>query len=40
LQNLLPPATQTAVVPDAPHLWYPFNPQAGAKAILQFIDRH
>jgi esterase len=36
----LPSGTATAVVPNAPHMWYPVNPTAGAEAILSFIDKH
>jgi pimeloyl-ACP methyl ester carboxylesterase len=36
----LPKGTATAVVPNAPHMWYPIAPKAGAEAILAFIDKH
>jgi pimeloyl-ACP methyl ester carboxylesterase len=36
----LPKGTKTAVVPNAPHVWYPVNAQAGAEAILDFIAKH
>jgi pimeloyl-ACP methyl ester carboxylesterase len=36
----LPTGTATAVIPNAPHMWYPVAPQAGAEAILAFIDKH
>ncbi|GGC66905.1 alpha/beta fold hydrolase [Undibacterium terreum] len=40
LLEYLPPGTSTAVVPDAPHLWYPVSPEKGAQAILDFADSH
>jgi pimeloyl-ACP methyl ester carboxylesterase len=40
LLSCLPEGTAIVVVPEAPHMWYPVNPQAGAKAILAFIDQH
>jgi esterase len=40
LLSCLPKGTSFAVVPDAPHMWYPIHPQAGAEAILAFIAKH
>jgi len=40
LLGCLPKGTETAVVSDAPHVWYPVNPKSGARAILAFIDKH
>ncbi|MDN0073761.1 alpha/beta hydrolase [Crenobacter sp. SG2303] len=40
LLDCLPKGTETAVVPDAPHLWYPVNPKAGAREILAFLAEH
>ncbi|HTD05545.1 alpha/beta hydrolase [Undibacterium sp.] len=40
LLEYLPEGTSTAVVPGAPHLWYPANPEAGAQAILAFASMH
>jgi hypothetical protein len=39
LMQCLPPTAQRAVVPGAPHMWYPANPAAGARAILDFIAK-
>jgi pimeloyl-ACP methyl ester carboxylesterase len=39
LVGCLPKGTQSAVVPGAPHIWYPVNPEAGAKIILGFIAK-
>ena len=39
LMQCLPPGARRAVVPGAPHLWYPANPAAGAQAILDFIGK-
>jgi esterase len=36
----LPNGTTTAVIPNAPHMWYPIAPTAGAEAILAFIEKH
>ena len=36
----LPKGTATAVIPNAPHMWYPIAPGAGAEAILAFIAKH
>jgi pimeloyl-ACP methyl ester carboxylesterase len=36
----LPKGTATAIVPNAPHMWYPIAPEAGANAILAFIEKH
>lgn len=36
----LPKGTATAIIPNAPHMWYPIAPQAGAEAILAFIENH
>lgn len=36
----LPPTTQTAVVPNARHLWPRDNPQAAANEILSFVSKH
>ena len=36
----LPGSTASAVIPRAPHMWYPVAPQAGAEAILTFISKH
>jgi pimeloyl-ACP methyl ester carboxylesterase len=38
LLQCLHPGIATTVVPDAPHAWYPVNPQAGAEAILTFLN--
>ena len=40
LFQYLPAETESGVVPDAPHLWYPVNPESGAKLILDFVGRH
>ena len=40
LLSCLREGAANVVVPDAPHMWYPVNPDAGAKAILSFIDQH
>jgi pimeloyl-ACP methyl ester carboxylesterase len=40
LIGCLPKGTSTAVVPNAPHVWYPVNAQAGAAAILEFVAKH
>jgi pimeloyl-ACP methyl ester carboxylesterase len=37
LMQCLPPSARRAVVPGAPHMWYPANPQDGARLILDFI---
>jgi pimeloyl-ACP methyl ester carboxylesterase len=37
LLHCLPKGSRRAVVPGAPHIWYPVNPQAGARHILDFI---
>ncbi len=39
LMQCLPPNSRRAVVPGAPHMWYPANPAAGARAILDFIGQ-
>jgi len=39
LMQCLPPTARRAVVPGAPHMWYPANPAAGAQAILDFIGQ-
>jgi pimeloyl-ACP methyl ester carboxylesterase len=36
----LPEGTATAVIPNAPHMWYPVAPKSGGEAILAFIDKH
>jgi len=40
LLSCLPKNTATAVIPNAPHMWYDTNPDAGARAILAFISKH
>jgi non-heme chloroperoxidase len=40
LLSCLPKGTSAAVVPNAPHMWYPVNAQAGAEAILEFVAKH
>ena len=40
LLSCLPKNTATAVIPNAPHMWYDTNPDAGARAILAFISQH
>jgi len=40
LLECLPPGTNTALVPGAPHIWYSVNPRAGANAILAFVAAH
>jgi pimeloyl-ACP methyl ester carboxylesterase len=40
LLECLPPGTNTALVPGAPHIWYSVNPRAGADAILAFVAAH
>ena len=40
LLSCLPKGTSAAVVPNAPHIWYPVNAQAGAEAILEFVAKH
>jgi pimeloyl-ACP methyl ester carboxylesterase len=39
LMQCLPPTARRVVVPGAPHMWYPANPVAGARAILEFIGQ-
>jgi non-heme chloroperoxidase len=39
LIQCLPVGTSTVVVPNAPHVWYPVNPKAGADAILAFLSK-
>lgn len=39
LMRCLPKSAQRYVVPGAPHMWYPVNPGAAAKRILEFISR-
>jgi len=39
LMQCLPPTARRVVVPGAPHMWYPANPAAGARAILDFIGQ-
>jgi pimeloyl-ACP methyl ester carboxylesterase len=39
LMHCLPPNARRAAVPGAPHMWYPANPQDGARRILDFIAR-
>jgi pimeloyl-ACP methyl ester carboxylesterase len=36
----LPVGTASAVIPSAPHMWYPVAPKAGAEEILAFIAKH
>jgi non-heme chloroperoxidase len=36
----LPKGTTMAVIPNAPHMWYPVAPKAGADLILAFIAKH
>jgi pimeloyl-ACP methyl ester carboxylesterase len=40
LLGCLPVGVETAVVPGGTHMWFSDNPEAAAKAILAFIDRH
>jgi pimeloyl-ACP methyl ester carboxylesterase len=37
LMQCLPPTARRAVVPGAPHMWYPANPAAASKQILDFV---
>lgn len=37
LMRCLPKGAQRYVVPNAPHMWYPVNPDAAAQRILAFI---
>lgn len=39
LLECLPKGSARAVVPGAPHMWYPANPEAGAAQILAFVKR-
>ncbi len=36
----LPKGTATAIIPNAPHMWYPIAPVAGAEAILSFVEKY
>ncbi len=36
----LPPDTESVVIPNAPHMWYPVTPKVGAEAILAFVAKH
>ncbi len=40
LLRCLPPVTESFRVPNAHHIWPAENPEAGAKAILNFIAKH
>lgn len=38
LMDCLPPHAQRFVVPNAPHMWYPVNPNVSAQRILTFVQ--
>jgi non-heme chloroperoxidase len=40
LLGCLPKTTELAIIPGAHHAWNMANPEASAKAILNFIDKH
>jgi pimeloyl-ACP methyl ester carboxylesterase len=40
LAKCLPPGTESVQIPNAPHIWPAGNPEAAAKAILDFIAKH
>jgi hypothetical protein len=39
LSECLPSGARMAVVPNAPHVWYPINPKAGAETMLAFLAK-
>jgi hypothetical protein len=39
LMECLPSGSERFVIPGAPHIWYPVNPDAAAQRILQFIAK-
>jgi pimeloyl-ACP methyl ester carboxylesterase len=39
LMQCLPAGSERAVVPGAPHMWYPVNPEQAAALILAFVRR-
>lgn len=40
LMTCLPEGTERAVIPNAPHIYAPANPEATARAILNFVAKH